>query len=177
MVLQFIRRRDCLLQGTCIFKNSEDSYLCFQQVLLHPVLTSFSSIGHHLRLCTVFHVTSSDIDELLSINRSADVFVILDSNVRHKDWELCYSFCIAIGFIRMVNFPTRIHDCDSHSLSICYAVVFPPVGNSNHAFSVTTEFPPNSKEDAPFHHSVYHYFLADSDSLCSHLSCSMGVYL
>ena len=68
-------------------------------------------------LCTVFDSISSNIDEVLSINPSANVFVFGDFNVHHKDW-LTYSggtdrpgeFCYQI-----VNFPTWIPDCDSHS--------------------------------------------------------------
>ena len=54
---------------------------------------------------------------------------------------------------QMVNFPTRISDCDSHSpalldfflssdASICSTTAFPPLGNSDHAvFSVSIDFP------------------------------------
>ena len=56
-------------------ENSADSYLCFRLALLHSV--SFDSI-------------SSNIDEVLSINPSANVFVFGDFNVHHKDW-LTYS--------------------------------------------------------------------------------------
>ena len=53
----------------------------------------------------------------------------------------------------MVNFPTWIPDCDSHSLalldlfissdaSICSTMAFPPLGNSDHvAVSVSIDFP------------------------------------
>ena len=53
----------------------------------------------------------------------------------------------------MVDFPTRIPDCDSHSLalldfflssdaSICSTMAFPPLGNSDHVFvSVSIDFP------------------------------------
>ena len=55
-----------------------------------------------LSLCTVFDSISSNIDEVLSINRSPNVFVFGNFNVHHKDWltysggndrhgELCYS--------------------------------------------------------------------------------------
>ena len=40
--------------------------------------------------CTVFDAISSDIEEVLSINPSANRFVFGDFNVRHKDW-LTYS--------------------------------------------------------------------------------------
>ena len=71
-------------------------------------------------LCKVFDSISSNIDEVLSTNPSANAFVFGDFNVHHKDWltysggtdrpgELCYDLT------QMVNFPTRIPDCDSHS--------------------------------------------------------------
>ena len=41
-------------------------------------------------LCTVFDSISSNIDEVISINPSANVFVFGDFNVNHKDW-LTYS--------------------------------------------------------------------------------------
>ena len=73
----------------------------------------------------VFDSISSNIDEVLSINPSA-VFVFVDFKVHHKDWltyssgtdrlgELCYKFSILNYLTQMVNFPTRIPDCNSHS--------------------------------------------------------------
>ena len=64
-------------------ENSADSYLCFRLALLHSV-SSFSSINH--LLCLVFDSISSSIDEVLSINSSANVFVFGDFNAHHKDW-------------------------------------------------------------------------------------------
>ena len=79
-----------------------------------------------LSLCTVFDSISSNIDEVLSINPSANVFVFGDFNIHHKDWltysggtdrpgELCYNFCISNDLAQIVNFPTWIPECDSHS--------------------------------------------------------------
>ena len=60
-------------------------------------------------------------------------------------------------FIQMVNFPTQIPDCKSHSLvlldlflfsddSICSTMAFPPLGNSDLVVvSVSINFPSNSK--------------------------------
>ena len=57
----------------------------------------------------------------------------------------------------MVNFPTWIPDCDSHSLalldlfissdaSICPTMAFPPLGNSDHvAVAVSIDFQSNSQ--------------------------------
>ena len=77
-------------------------------------------------LCKVFDSISSNIDEVLSINLSANVFVSGDFNAHHKDWltysggtdqpgELCYNFSITIDLTQKVNFVTQIPDHDSHS--------------------------------------------------------------
>ena len=81
--------------------------------------------------------------------------------LHHQDWltysggtdqagELCYNFSISNDLTQMVNFPMRISDCDSHSplfdlflssdTSICSAMAFPPLGNSDHV--VTDQFVP-----------------------------------
>ena len=86
----------------------------------------------------------------------------------------------------MVNFPTRISDCDSHSpalldlfissdASICSTVAFAPfgnsapLGNSDVVVSVSIDFPINSQQDAPFHRIAYDYSRADWDGLRDHL--------
>ena len=80
----------------------------------------------------------------------------------------------------MVNFPTQIPDCDSHSpallgifissdASICSTMAFPPLEDSDHVVSVSTDIPTNSQWDAPFHCIAYDYSLADWDGLCDHL--------
>ena len=143
-------------------------------------------------LCTVFDFISSNIDEVLSINPSTNVFVIGDFNIHHKDWltyssgtdrpgELCYNFSISNGLTQMVDFPTRIPDCDSHSpalldlflssnASICFTMAFPPLGNSDHVVvSVSIDFQTNSQQDAPFHRIPYNYSCADWDGLRDHL--------
>ena len=143
-------------------------------------------------MCTVFYSISSNIDEFLSINPSANVFVFGDFNIHHKDWltysggtdrpgELCYNFSISNDLTQMVNFPTRIPDCDSHSpalldlflssdASICSTMAFPPLGNSGHVVvSVFIDLPINSQRDAPFHRITYDYSRADWDGLCDHL--------
>ena len=67
----------------------------------------------------------------------------------------------------MVNFPTRIPDCPSHSsalldlfisseATICSTMAFPPLGNSDHVVvSVSIDFPSHSQRDALFHHIGY----------------------
>ena len=81
----------------------------------------------------------------------------------------------------MVNFPTWILDCDSHSpalsdlfissdASICSIMAFPPLENSNHiVVSVSIDFPSNSQWDTPLHHIAYDYSYADWDDLRDHL--------
>ena len=112
--------RDLSLEG------SADSYLCFRLILLHSVsYFFFLNRSPSSFLCTVFDSISSNVDEVLLINPSA-VFVFGDFNVHHKDWltysggtdrpgELCYNFSISNDLAHMVNFPTRISGCDSHS--------------------------------------------------------------
>ena len=73
----------------------------------------------------------------------------------------------------MVTFPAEIPDCDSHSpalldlflcsdASICSAMVFPPLGNSDHiVVLVSINFLINSNKDASFHRIAYDYSCAD----------------
>ena len=73
----------------------------------------------------------------------------------------------------MVNFPTRIPDCDSHSpalldlfipsdISICSTMAFSPLENSDHVVvSVSIDFPSNSQWSTPFHCIAYDYSCAD----------------
>ena len=146
-------------------------------------------------LCMVFDSISSSIDAVLlflSINPSANVFVFGEFNIHHKDWltyscgtdgscELCYHFSISNDLTQMVNFPTQIPDCNSHSpalldlcissdASICSTKAFPPLGNSGHVVvSVSIDFPSYSQRDAPFHYIAYDYSHADWDGLRDHL--------
>ena len=119
-------------------------------------LTSFSSLLLFLyqspssSLCIIFDSISSNVDDVLLINPSANVFVLGDFNLYHKDWitysgrtdrpsELCYNFSISNDLTQLVNFPTRIPNCESHSpalldlfisfdASVCSTMAFPPFG-------------------------------------------------
>ena len=67
-------------------ENSADSYLCFRLALLHSVSYFFFLYrSPSSALCTVFDSISSKIDEVLSINPSANDFVFGDFNIHHKD--------------------------------------------------------------------------------------------
>ena len=91
--------------------------------------------------------------------------------------QLCYKFSITNDLTQMVNFPTRIPDCDSHNpalldllltsdASIRSMMAFLPLGNSDHVvFSVSIDFPTNSQWDAPFHHIAYDYSHPDWDGM------------
>ena len=63
-------------------ENSADSYLCFRLALLHSVsYVFFLYRPHSSSLCTVFDSISSNINEVLSIQPSVNVFVFRDFNV------------------------------------------------------------------------------------------------
>ena len=165
-------------------ENSADSYLCFRLALLHSVSYFFFLYqSPSSSLCTVFDSISSNIDEVLSINPSANVFVFGDFNVHHKDWLTYSGGTDRPGELltQIIHFATQIPDCDSHSpalldlfissdASICSTMAFPPLGNSDHVVvSVSIDFPINSKQDSPFHRVAYDYSRADWDGLRDHL--------
>ena len=63
-------------------ENSADSYLCFRLALLHSVSYFFFLYrSPSSSLCMVFDSISSNIDEVLLVNPSANVFVFGDFNV------------------------------------------------------------------------------------------------
>ena len=102
--------------------NSANSFLYFRLVLLHSLSYFFFLYRSSSScLCTVFDSISSNIDEVLLINPSANVFAFEDFNVYHKDrltysggtdqpGELCYNFSISNDLTQMVNFPTWTPD-------------------------------------------------------------------
>ena len=66
-------------------ENSANSYLCFWLALPRPVIYFFFFYrSPSLSLCTVFYSISSNIDEVLLINPSANMFVFRDFNVHHR---------------------------------------------------------------------------------------------
>ena len=68
-------------------ENSADSDLCFWLALNHSVSYFFFLYRSSLSLCMVFYSILSNIDEVLSINPSANVSVFGYFNVHHKDWK------------------------------------------------------------------------------------------
>ena len=131
-----------------------------------------------MSLCTVFLSVLSKIDEVLLIKPFANVFVFGDFNTHHDDW-LAYSGGtdrsggISNDFTQMVNFPTLIPECDSHSralldlficsdASICSTIALLSLINSYYvAVSFSMNFPIASKQDDPIHRIAYDYSCAD----------------
>ena len=84
-------------------ENIGNSYLHFRLSLLYSAsYVFFLYRSHSLSLYVVFHAISSNIDEVLSVNPSPNVFVLGDYNDHHKNWltysggtntprELCYN--------------------------------------------------------------------------------------
>ena len=131
-----------------------------------------------MSLCTVFDSISSNIYEVLSINPSANVIDLVNSVLIFLKLS---QIIISNYLIQMVNFPTPIPDCNSHSpalldlfissdASICSTMASPCLGNSDHVVvSISIDFPSNSQWDALFHCVAYDYYCcADSDSLNYH---------
>ena len=140
-------------------------------------------------LCMAFYSISSTIDEVLSINPSANVFVFGDFNVHHKDWLTyssgtdrlvnSYNFSISDDLAQTVNFPTWIPDCHSHSpvlldflfLTLVFVLQgFPYIGKfwsccclSFHWFSIRFTM------GCPFYRIAYEYSCADWDGLRDYL--------
>ena len=61
-----------------------DCHLCFRLALLHAV-SFFFFLYQSPSLCTVFNSISSNIDEVLLIKSSANVFVFREYNIYYND--------------------------------------------------------------------------------------------
>ena len=103
------------------------SFTSLSVLLLFPLPITLFVVMHG------FDSILSNIDEVLSINPSANVFFFGDFNFHHKDWitysgrtdrpdELCYDFSISNVLTQMVNVLTRIPDCDSQSC--CFGFIY-----------------------------------------------------
>ena len=64
-------------------QNSTDSCLCFWLALLHSAFYFFFLYQSPLLLCTIFDSISSNIDEILLVKPSDNVFVFGDFDVHH----------------------------------------------------------------------------------------------
>ena len=139
------------------------------------------------------HVDSifSNIDEVLSINLFANVFIFGDltsiiltgSPILVELIDLMNSVTIFLSQVALLRWLIFVLGflTDSHSQSCSFrfissdaniysTMVFPPLGNSDHVVvSVFIDFPINSKRDAPFHCIACDYSRADWDGLRDHL--------
>ena len=167
-------------------ENSADSYLCFRLALLHSVSYFFFLYrSPSSSLCAVFDSGLSNIDEVLSINPSANVFVFGDFNVHHKDWitystgtdrpgELFYNFSISNDLTQIpdgvTHSPALLDIFLSSDTRICSTMAFASLENSDYVvFSVSIDFPINSKPHILFHGVAYDYSRADWNGLRDHL--------
>ena len=118
----------------------------------------------------VFDSISSNIDEVLLINPSANVFVFGDCNFIIRTGlailveliDLVNSIIIFLSQITLLKWLTLLIGSQTVMVllffiltsyaSICSTMPFPPLGNSDHVFvSVSIDFPSNSQQGAPFH--------------------------
>ena len=117
-------------------KNSVDSCLCFRLALFHSVSYFFLLYrSPSLSLCTAFNSVQFNIDEVLSSNPSANVFVFGKCNVHDKGYlycsdgtgrpgELCQNFSVLDDLTQIVNLPTPIPDCGSHRRTFLFWICF-----------------------------------------------------
>ena len=106
--------------------NSTDSYLSFLLTLLHSVLLLFLLSITFFVLCTFFYSLLSNVDEVLLINHllmclyleTLTSIIQTGLSILVELMDLVNSviiFFISSNLTQMVNFPTRIPYCDSHS--------------------------------------------------------------
>ena len=126
------------------------------------VLLIFPYWSPSLSLCTVFDSVLSNIDEILSINSSANVLISADFDIHHQDW-LTYSGRTD----RSGGTPTRIPDCDSHSPALLDlfissdTIIFLSIGKCWSCCCLSFQWLYNKLKS--------NYSCADCDGLCDHL--------
>ena len=132
--------------------NSADPYLCFRLALLHSMSYFFCLYrSPSLSLWTVFDSISSNIDEVLWINPSANVFVFGDFirtiirtglPILAELIDLVNSVIIFLSQMILLRWLTFILGSHSPALldfflsdtGICSTMASPPLGNSDHVF-------------------------------------------
>ena len=136
----------------------------------------------------VFDSISSNIDELLLINPSANVFVFGDFNVIIRTGlpilveltDLVNSVIFFLSQMTLLKWLTFLLGSQTAMVllfsiltsyaSICCAMAFSPLQNSDHVVvSVSIDFPLNCQQDAPFHCIAHDYPHADWVGLRDHL--------
>ena len=75
-----------------------------------------------------------------------------------------------LGSLTVTFSPALLDSFLSSNVGICSTMAFLPLGNSNHVVvSVSINFLPNSKRDAPLHRIAYDYYHADWNGFHDHL--------
>ena len=130
--------REFLLQGICLSKTLRihiNVFDCFYFFFLN--------LSPSCSLSTVFDAISSNMDKVLSVNPSANLFVFGDFNIHHNEW-LIYSD-------RTTRLDELCYNCTSQTTLLRFSIVFPALVNSHHVVdSVSIDFPSNSGRDAAF---------------------------
>ena len=100
-------------------ENSEDYYLYFRQTLFYQMFYHFFLYRSPSSLmCSVFDAISSSIDQVISINSSANLFVFGHFNLYYKDRltsfgrtdqpsEICYNFPSHLTLLCWLTFLSR----------------------------------------------------------------------
>lgn len=175
------------------FEIQGESFMCFRLSLIHTTsYVFFLYRSPSTTSCSVLEAVSNSIDKALSLHPSAKIFVFGDFNVHHSNWlkfsngidlpgQSCYNFALSHDLSQIVEFPTRIPDCQAHRPALldlfltsspdnCAVKPLPALGSSDHCVvAVTVDFMVQNKKDAPFHRTVFDYSRADWDGFRDHL--------
>ena len=139
---------------------------------------------------TVFDSISSNIDEVLLINSSANVFVFGDFNVHHKDWitysglveltDLVSSVVIFLCQMTLLRWLTFVLGSQAVILAVLllwiylfllilvFVLQWLSLHSDHVVILVSIDFQSCLQQDALFHHIAFDYSHADWDSLCNH---------
>ena len=136
----------------------------------------------------VFNSISSNIEEVLLINSSTNVFVFGDFNVILRTGllilveriDLVNSVIIFLSQMTLLKWLNFLLGSKTVMIllfwvltsytSICSTMAFHPLGNADHVvFSVSIDFLSNCQQDVLFHCIAYDYSCADWDGLRDHL--------
>ena len=82
-------RKDCItfMHGFAFYVK--EGFPSVRDLSLENSADSYLYQSPSSSLCTIFESISSNIDEVLSVNPSANVFVFGGISVHHKDWKIC----------------------------------------------------------------------------------------
>ena len=138
-------RKDFLFAQDHLKKTLQIFIYVFDWFYFTQCLTSFSSIDHLLPLCSVFDSILSNIDDRFSQSTHLLMCLSLEAfmSITRTGLPILVELINLVNYViisneltLMVNSPTQIPDCDSHSLvlldlflssdtSICSTMAFP----------------------------------------------------